>query len=210
LAVFQAIEAEALLALPRVAFELAAWSRPKVGPDCHVKVGPALYSVPFRLIGQHVDARATDRSVEIFLDGVLVKTWGRAKGGRRTDYADYPPEKVAFFMRTPAWCRRRADQLGPAVAELVGLLLADPVLHRLRSAQGVLRLADRYPAARLDAACARAITVGDPGYRTVKGILLAGTEHDGQPTSAVVDAPAHLHGPATLFEHLTDGREVAG
>jgi len=29
---------------------------------------------------------------------------------------------------------------------------------------------------RLDAACAKAIAVGDPSYRTIKGILLAGTE----------------------------------
>lgn len=222
LAVFTAVEQLALLPLPRAEFTLATWSTPKVGPDCHVKVGPVLYSVPWRLVGQRVDARQTDRTVEIFTDGQLVKTWARADRGRRTDPADYPPEKVAFFMRTPAWCRRRAGELGPAVTELVELLLAEPVLHRLRAVQGVLRLADRYPAERLDAACARAVTVGDPGYRTVKGILAAGTEHDGQPPPAAVDAPAHLHGPATLFSHLDHdtrrpdtgrpdaGQEVAG
>ncbi len=31
-------------------FVLAAWSTGKVGPDIHVKVGPALYSVPWRLL----------------------------------------------------------------------------------------------------------------------------------------------------------------
>jgi transposase len=216
IAVFTALEAKALLPLPAAPFELAAWSTPKVGPDCHVKVGRALYSVPWRLIGQRVDARATDHTVEIFAEGELVKTWPTAERGRRTDYNDYPPEKVAFFMRTPAWCRHRAGELGPAVAELVALLLAEPVLHRLRAAQGVFRLAERYPATRLDAACARAIAVGDPGYRTVKGILAAGTEHDGQPPADPVDAPAHLHGPDTLFAHLdhdqppADGREAAG
>ena len=58
-------------------------------------------------------------------------------------------------------------------------------LHRLRSAQGVVGQADKHPAARLDAACRRAIEVGDPGYHTVKGILAAGTEHNGQPDPAV-------------------------
>ena len=50
------------------------------------------------------------------------------------------------------------------------------------------------------AACRRALQVGDPTYRTIKGILVAGTEHDGQPQpDAAPTAPAHLHGPARLF-----------
>jgi len=211
LAVFTAVEAAALGPLPPAPFELATWSTPKVGPDCHIKVGTALYSVPWRLIGRSVDARQTDRIVEVFADGEPVKTWPRAQRGRHTDHGDYPPEKVAFFMRTPVWCRRRADELGPAVAELVGLLLAEPVLHRLRAAQGVLRLAERYTPQRLDAACAKATAVGDPSYRTVKGILVAGTEHDDAPQHGGLDAPAHLHGPDTLFGDLPDDpTEVAG
>ena len=82
-------------------------------------------------------------------------------------------------MATPAWCRRRAAELGDAVAEVVGVMMEVNALYRLRQAQGVVRLADKYGPERLDAACARAITVGDPSYRTVKGILVAGTEHDG-------------------------------
>ena len=211
LSLFEAVERDALIPLPAARFELAAWSTPKVGPDCYVKVGKALYTVPWRFIGRKVDARATDKLVEVFVDGALVKTWTRVARGRQTDYGDFPPEKVAFFMATPAWCRRRADELGPAVAELIGTLLSAPVLYRLRSAQGVLRLADRYSAQRLNAACDRALTVGDPTYRTVKGILAAGTEHDGEPPAPPVDAPAHLHGPDTLFSHLgDDGTEVAG
>jgi transposase len=198
--VFAAVEAEALLPLPRVAFELASWSQPKVGHDCYVKVGKALYTVPWRLIGRNVDARQGERVVEVFVDGVIVKTWARIERGRQTDYADYPPEKVAFFMRTPQWCRKRASELGPAVTELVAILLEPNVLHHLRAAQGVIGLADKYGAERLDAACRRAIVLGDPAYRTVKGILLAGTEHDGEAPLPSTTAPAHLHGPERLFE----------
>ncbi len=200
LSVFAAIEADALIPLPRVEFELATWSTPKVGPDCHVKVGRTLYSVPWRLIGKTVDARQGERVVEVFVDGVIAKTWPRADRGKQTDYADYPPEKVAFFMRTPQWCRKRAAEFGPAVAALVSVLLEANVLHRLRAAQGVLGLVDKYGADRLDAACRRAIDVGDPGYRTVKGILLAGTEHDGDKPPVSAGAPAHLHGRERLFE----------
>ena len=198
-AVFAAVEADKLTALPLEPFELASWSRPKVGVDCHVKVAGALYSVPWRLIGQRVDARTTAFTVEVFVDTDLVKTHKRVERGRATDWDDYPPEKIAFHMRTPTWCRRRARELGPAVAELIGDLLAVNALYRLRSAQGVIGLTDKYGTERLNAACRRAIDVGDPTYRTVKGILAAGTETDGTADTAPIDAPAHLHGPARLF-----------
>jgi hypothetical protein len=69
----------------------------------------------------------------------------------------------------------------------------------------VLRLADRYSPERLDAACARAIAVGDPGYRTVKGILAAGTEHGDDPPSlhSAPAPPAMLRGPDAFDTDLT-------
>ena len=204
--VFDAEEADALLPLPRQAFELAKWTTPKVGPDIHIKVGKALYSVPWPNIGRTVDAREGVRTVEVYFEGTLIKTHVRIEKGKQTDNADYPPEKIAFMMRTPAWCRRRAVELGDSVAELVGVLMEVNALYRLRSAQGVVHLADKYDAERLNAACRRAISVGDPSYKTVKGILAAGTEHDGDDAPvAPPSAPAHLHGPEVLF-----GSEVAG
>jgi transposase len=209
LAVFQATEAAALLPLPARPYELAIWSTPKVHPDCHVTVERALYSVPWRYVGRCVDARATTRLVELFADGELVKTHLRARrGGKRTDWNDYPPEKVAFLQRTPAWCRQRAAEAGAHVGRLVAELLAGApgALHHLRAAQAVLRLADRYGPARLDAACARALAVGDPSYRTVKGILAAGLEAtllpaETQPATASA-IPALLRGPAALVGDL--------
>ena len=138
--VFTAEEQAALLPLPQVPFELATWSRPKVAPDAHAKVGRTLYSLPYRLIGQQLDARATPRLVEFFADGQLVKTHAFQARGRRTDWADLPEHKAGFFMRTPAWCASQAALVGPACAALVGELLAVNALFRLRQAQGVLRL----------------------------------------------------------------------
>jgi transposase len=199
-AVFDAEERDALIPLPRNAFELARWSRPKVNPDIHIKVGKALYSVPWVHIGRTVDAREGVRTVEVYLDGKLIKTHARIERGKQTDNADYPPEKIAFFMRTPAWCRRRAAELGDAVAEVVAAIMEVNALYRLRQAQGVVHLADRYEAERLDAACRRALAVGDPSYKTVKGILAAGTEGDGdERPEKPPAAPAHLHGPEQLF-----------
>jgi transposase len=201
--VFGALEAGKLLALPQRPFEAAIWQTAKVSPDCHLSVGGALYSVPFRLIGRRLDVRLTDTLVQVFEEGELVKTHVRVgKGRRATDWQDYPEQKAAFFMRTPSWCRHRAGEIGPAVATLVRGLLGEQALHRLRSAQGIVRLADTYGESRLDAACALALSVGDPSYRTVKGILAAGREQIEDEPPAAPNAPAHLHGPETLFAHL--------
>ena len=197
--VFAAEEAPALAPLPRVPFELAAWSRPKVAPDAHAKVGRTLYSLPYKLIGQQLDARATPHVVEFFADGRLVKTHPFQARGRRTDWADLPEGKTGFFMRTPAWCASQARLVGPACDTLVGELLSVNALFRLRQAQGVLRLGGKHGDARLEAACRRALQAGDPSYRTVKGILAAGTEQEGfQPPLPGIDVPAWLRGPGAF------------
>jgi hypothetical protein len=206
LSVFRALEAPALIALPLSPFELAGWSRPKVGPDCYAKVGKAIYTVPWRFIGQRLDARDGERTVEIYQDAQVVKTWARIEKGKQTDWADFPPEKVAFFMSTPQWCLKRAGELGEHVKVLVEGLLEVNALYRLR--QGVVRLADKHGAGRLDTACRRAIEVGDPQYRTVKGILVAGTEDEGAQEPPLPDVPAHLHGPLSLFDGLDDVQGV--
>ena len=99
-AVFQAIEAPVLRPLPMAPFELARWSNPKVGTDCHAKVGKVLYSLPWRLIGQRWTPE-TERTVEFFVDGTLVRTWVRDR-------------------------QEEADQLGRLPAREGGLLHAHP------------------------------------------------------------------------------------
>ncbi len=197
--VFAAEEAAALLPLPRTGFELAAWSRPKVAPDAHAKVGKTLYSLPYKLIGRQLDARATGTVVEFFADAQLVKTHPFQERGRRTDWADLPEQKAGFFMRTPVWCRSQAALVGPACDTLVTELLTVDALFRLRQAQGVLRLGQKHGDARLEAACRRALQAGDPSYKTVKGILAAGTEFEGyQLPLPGVDVPAWLRGPGAF------------
>jgi hypothetical protein len=150
--------------------------------------------------------RTTATMVQIFAGGELVKTHIRARRGKRTDFADYPPEKIAFQMRNPAWCRRQAVRTGPATLQVIETLMEVNALHRLRSAQGILALAGKHGPARLEAACARALTAGDPSYRTIKGILAAGLETEPAPPPAGDGgAAAFLHGPALLFAQTPAG-----
>jgi hypothetical protein len=200
-AVFAAVEAPALAPLPVAPFVLATWSAAKVGPDIHAKVGATLYSLPWRYLGERVEARSTTSMVQFFRDGELIKTHPRKERGKQTDLGDYPPEKIAFHLRTPAWCRSQAAEIGPACEAVIGELLAQGALFRLRAAQGVLALGDKHDPGRLEAACAKATAAGDPSYRTIKGILAAGTEATAPAARPAGDAgtPAHLQGPAQLF-----------
>ncbi|GAA2350137.1 IS21 family transposase [Dactylosporangium salmoneum] len=207
LEVFTAVEAPALQPLPRKPFVIAAWSTAKVGPDIHAKVGQTLYSIPWRFIGQRVDARSTPMVVQFFHNGQLIATHGRKPRGKQTDFSHYPPEKIAFRMRTPTWCREQAAAIGPAATEVIAGLLAVGVLFRLRAAQGICGLTGKYPAARVEAACAKALAVGDPSYRTIKGILAAGTDiepaaTDGASRTGDAGAAAFLHGPSQLFANV--------
>jgi transposase len=203
-AVFTAVEAPALRPLPAAPFVLATWSAATVGPDIHAKVGATLYSLPWRFLGERVDARSTTSMVQFFRHGELIKTHPRKERGKQTDFSDYPPEKIAFHMRTPTWCRTKAAEIGPACEVVISELLADNALFRLRAAQGVLGLGDRHDPGRLEAACAKATTAGDPSYRTIKGILAAGTEATAPAARPTGDAgaPAHLHGPDQLFAEV--------
>jgi transposase len=70
--VFSTVEQHALGPLPRNEFQLAVWSTGKAATDCHVKVGKALYSVPWRLMGQKVHARTCGDVVQIVHDGDVV------------------------------------------------------------------------------------------------------------------------------------------
>jgi hypothetical protein len=201
--VFEAVEQDALKPLPNNDFVLATWSTGKVGVDCHVKVGKALYSVPWRLLGQQVHARAAGNTVQIVHQGTVVATHAQLPKGRATDYDHYPPEKIAFHMRTPTWCRRQAEKIGPATTAVIDELMTVNAIHRLRSAQGIIGLAARHGVGntRLEAACDRALTVGDPSYRTIKGVLAAGTETvtPTTTTAAASAAPAFLRGPDELL-----------
>ncbi|MEU4235663.1 hypothetical protein AB0F17_66355, partial [Nonomuraea sp. NPDC026600] len=204
--IFHAVEAGRLRPLPPGIFELAEWSTVTVHPDIHVRVGKTLYSIPWKHIGKQLHARVAGGKVQFFDGGELVKTHLFKMAGKQMDESDYPPGKIAFFQRTPAWCRRRAREVGPHCQALIDELLGENALYRLRAAQGVLGLGGKYDDVRLEAACRKALAVGDPTYKTVKGILAAGLEHDPIPPAAGDGgAGAFLHGPARLFA-LPGGR----
>ncbi len=194
---FDQHERPALLPLPERPFALVEWHEVKVHPDCHVAIDRVLYSVPWQHVGKTLQAKIGSSLVELFDGDLLVKTHVRDGRRRITDEADLPPDKVAFLMRTPAWCRRRAAEIGTATAALVDALLEQGGLTRLREVQALLRLSDKYDAERLEAACALAATA-DGRMKTVRNILEAGLDRAQLELVPATAAGAHLHGAAAI------------
>ena len=174
LSVFEAVEAPALIALPSAPFELATWSYPKVGPDCYAKVGQgalhgavALHRPPGRCPSRGAHRRVLRRRQG---DQDL----GPDREGQADRLGRLPAREGGLLhAHARSGACKRAGELGPHVKALVrGPARGRTPCYRLRQAQGVVAPGRKHGAERLDAACRRAIEIGDPEYRTVKGILI--------------------------------------
>lgn len=174
--VFQKEEAACLRPLPAEAFERPLWKQCTVHPDHHIVFDRSYYSLPTRYIGQEVWARGGRQLVRIFLDEELIKTHERAlvPGTWRTDESDYPPEKLAYLMAAPTYCRSRAAQIGPQTEALIRQILGDHAMRNLRKAQAILRLADKHGPAAMEPVAQRALVFGNFRYRSLKTMLEKG------------------------------------
>jgi transposase len=164
--------------LPAIAPDLGTWHRVVVHRDCHVQFDRSFYSAPFALAGKPLWLRATDMTVALYEDYRHLYTHMRSRRpGQRLTLSDHlPPQARAFFARDKRWCVARASEVGAHCAALIERLLSDRIAERLRSAQGVLAMATRYGAQRLEVACQRALLHDSPSYRTVKTILATGAD----------------------------------
>lgn len=209
LAQFQTIEQACLLPLPTSPYDLAVWKVARLHRDCHVVFENAFYSAPFRLVGQEVLVRGGSRDVRIYTRAYdLVATHDRATqpGQRQTHPAHYPPDKLPGLTRTREACQAAADDIGPATAQVVQTMCADPVLDRLPIVGRLLRLRERVGDDRLEAACARALRFDDPSYPTIKRMLDQHLE-DQLPPPPPPPAPARTFARSAgdLLGHLFGG-----
>ena len=200
LARFEREEHAALRALPESPFDPPVWAECKVHPDHHLVFERSYYSVPTRYVGKTVWVRASRRLVEVYLEASLIKTHPRAtrRGSWQTDPTDYPEAAKAFLFAHPTHCRERARELGPHVERLVSEVLSTHALRHLRKAQAVLRLADKYGAARVDAACAHLLAFESSDVRRLTRILEQGVV---QPAPASADAPLTPSAGTLAFLH---------
>jgi transposase len=178
---FEALDRPVMRPLPSRRYEIAEWKHAKVNVDYCVTFDHRHYSVPYALVGQAVEIRATASVVEVLHRNVRVASHGRTFGPKGTaviadehrpkahrDYGRWPPERMV------AW----AESVGPRVGEV-----AREIMRRhthpeagYRACLGIIRLGDRYGRERVDAACERALTIGSPTFKSVSAILKNGLD----------------------------------
>ena len=182
LVAFQEDEQAKLLPWDGEPYDIPDWHSARIHPDHHIAYRYALYSVPYHSCppGTEVEVRGDSKLVRIYHRGTLVKIHPRqSRGGRSTDPEDYPPERTAYTLRAPDRIRRQAAEMGPSVGLFADQLLGGPLpWSKLRQGQKLLRLAERYTPARLDAACQRALAVDLIDVRRVERILVEALEHE--------------------------------
>src|SRR5229473_469851 len=178
---FERLDRPALRPLPAEAFIVGEWHYDaRVNIDYHVELHGHYYSLPHPLSHELVDARLTVATVELFHRGQRVATHVRShlRGRHTTDPAHMPKAHQLHLEWTPSRFIAWAGTIGPQTAALVAAILADrPHPEQgYRSCLGILRLAKRYDAGRLEAACARALAAGARSYRHVDAILRRGLD----------------------------------
>jgi len=193
---FETEEKLALLPAPTELYDVPIWCDPKVGRDHYAQVAKALYSLPTRLIGKTLRARADRHTVRFYDAGILVKTHDRkAPGGRATDPSDFPEHKTPYAMRDVAFLERQAASHGPSVGQFAHALLDAPLpWTRMRRVYAVLGLAKKYGSARVDEACATALAADMHDVRRLQRMLELARQNPTPPTgpSNVVPMARHL------------------
>lgn len=196
--VFADAERPTLAPLPAERYEYATWKKAKVHLDYHVEIERRYYSVPYGLIGRTVDVRLTARAVEIFHRGKRVALHLRStvRGTFTTTAEHRSPRHQAVVELSHERLLREAESVGPATAAVIRQQVHARVHpeQTLRRSLGILRLAKDFDAARLEAACRRALTLGSTNYRTLRALIKAPQQQE----LPGLSIPAHdnLRGPS--------------
>lgn len=193
---FDELEKPFLKPLPECPYEFAQWKQARVHIDYHVEIDRHYYSVPYQLVGQKIWVRISSSVVECFHQHKRVASHPRSflKGKHTTckdhmpknhkDYGDWSPERLVRWAHT----------LGASVEKCVEQILASQVHPQqgYRSCLGLIQLSKQFGAARLNAACSRALASNTVSRRSIHSILETGL--DQRPLeNQVVSLPLPLH-----------------
>jgi transposase len=176
---FERVERDALLALPQERFVVSEWKRATVNVDYHVQLAEHFYSVPYTLVREEVEARLTSGTIEVFHKGRRMASHVRSYARFRftTDPVHMPEAHKKHFAGADAvlgW----ASSVGPMTEAMARRILdANPIREQgWRSTKGLQRLAAKYGAHRVEAACAHALHFGARSYKPVERLLALGRE----------------------------------
>jgi len=194
---FQKVDRPAMRPLPRERFDLSVWTHATVNIDYHVELDRSFYSVPYHLARQKVDVRATPTTVEIFHRGVRVASHLRVRKPYTavTQTEHRPKSHQAHLDWPPSRMVRWAQTVGVHTAQVVEKILNSYPHPEMgyRSCLGIIRLGQRYPAPRMEAAAQRALLANAVSYKSIASMLRRGLDQQPwlTPSASPQTATAH-------------------
>ncbi len=179
---FEKLDRPALRPLPARRYEIGEWKLGVgVNVDYHFTYDDRHYSVPCELINAKVDVRATATVIEVWRDWKRVTSHERSYGAKGTAvtkpehrpqshraWGEWPPERLVGWATTKG---ARTGEVATAILERG----PHPESGR-RACLGLMRMGEKYGDERLEAACGRALAIGNPTLRSVEAILKSGLE----------------------------------
>jgi transposase len=173
--VWEAVDKPALKPLPTEPFDLSEWSRARVNIDYHVAFDANFYSVPYNLVQEMVEIRSTPTTVEILHKGTRIASHlrHRGRGHSVTNDEHRPKSHRAHLEWTPSRMVHWAQTIGSHTARLFEHIMHDKPHPEMgyRGCLGIIRLATKYSAQRVEAAAERALLTGACRYKSVESIL---------------------------------------
>jgi transposase len=169
---FEEIDQPNLQPLPEHKYEYVETKTAKVNIDYHIEFEKHFYSVPYRLIHQRVEVRASERMLEVYFKGKPVASHPRNfRMGRFSTLREHMPDNHQFMEdlsaeRLTQW----AEAIGPQTFSMVkaALLAKDIPQQAYRTCLGIIRLGKKYPVHLLEQACQAALEARVFSYSAVK------------------------------------------
>jgi transposase len=194
---FLEFDQPAMQPLPRERFVFATWKKVRPHLDYHVTIDQHHYSVPFTLVGKQLDARTSSSTIEVYHHNKRVASHVRShrKGGFTTVREHMPIAHQEHAGMNKEQFLKRAERVGPNANAFVHEVIstrAHPE-QAFRSCLGVLRLGKTYGNERLEAACARAVTLGSFTYKSLESILKNGLDQQPLDTPTANPLPKARH-----------------
>ena len=194
-------DAAALRPLRTPPYAFARWRRCRVGPDYHVEADGHWYSVPYALIRQLLDVRIGEATLEVFHKGERVASHVRVlnRRGHTTIPEHMPSAHRRHAQWTPARLLEEAGRIGPSAMALCdAVMTARPHPEQgFRTCLGILGLARSYGATRLEAACARGVSIRARSVGSIRSILQNGLDRaflDAEPERQPPPAHGNIRG----------------
>ena len=195
---YERLDRPALKPLPRRPYELGEWKIDcAVNIDYHVAFEHNFYSVPYQLIHERVDVRATHSTVEVLFKSKRVASHQRFRG--RAQYATDAEHMPRAHREHAEWSPSRliswAKKTGPAAAYLVKRIMESrPHPEQgYRACLGIMRMERMHGRERLEVACLRAAHLKSFSYKTVQNILASGMDRLPLDENAPGQHPAPSH-----------------